>query len=255
MLTVDYNQKFLSLSEILPISKLLLRWPHDSHNAIYKFICRKSLVLYTLESIAKNNSGNFCAILSEMKMASWDYDSLTNTYSNIVVLEQHVENIENEYKYVSYVPASSRDDVIITCEKNLGIVAENFIHMLSTFKMMFDLSSSNGFDSYCDEHEIINATNGYIFRNPGSPIPDDKLYPQFFSKDTVAAKKSSIEEIEMYIKELRSLGQDNPFALTQSVDQAFAKIGDAMMGRLISTDGKQNTNTLRGRGRKWRHKI
>ena len=120
MLTVDYNQKFLSLSEILPISKLLLRWPHDSHNAIYKFICRKSLILYTLESIAKNNSGNFCAILSEMKMASWDYDSLTNTYSNIVVLEQHVEDIENEYKYISIilqVAASARRISIPRCRR------------------------------------------------------------------------------------------------------------------------------------------
>ena len=119
---------------------------------------------------------------------------------------------------------------------------------------LFD-ANDDTFGLYCDENDIIHEDGKYIFKNYGRPIPDDNLYPQFFSKDTVTTKKSPIEEIEMYINELRSLGQDNPFALTQSVDQAFAQIADAMMGRLIATDGKKNPHTLRGRGRKWRHKI
>ena len=257
MLTVSNKQKFLSLSEILPISKLLLRWPHDSHNAVLEYIGGKRLVLYTLESIAKNSSGNFCAIITEMNLASWEYNLLSNIYSNIVVIERNVEDIEAKCPHISYIPASSMDNVIITNEKNLGKVAENCIHMLTTYKVMINLFDANDstFDLYCDKNNILHDDGKYVFKNPGSPLPDDKLYPQFFSKDTGTAKKSSIEEIEMYIRERRSLGQNNPYALTQSVDQAFANINDAMMGRLISIDSKENPHTLRGRGRKWRHKI
>ena len=135
MLTVSSKQKFLSLSEIFPISKLLLRWPHDSHNTILEYIGGKRLVLYTLESIAKNSSGNFCGIITEMNIASWEYDILRDAYSNIVVIERNVEDIEAQCEHISYVSTSSMDNVLITSEKNLGIAAENCIHMLATYKL------------------------------------------------------------------------------------------------------------------------
>ena len=248
----NYIAKTVEPREVLPLAALFLRWPYKSGEIISKEIntyasdhgVQTRLTIYGVEDIyyqqtpvePSNYVGFLLRINWNIYLRANCWDMLEN-FSNFIVLKQDVLNIEKTNREYCALPVGPNKQFVetICTMKNLSLFIPKMLPKIARHQEQNI--------PILDEPKVIPKERIWPWLGPIAPS-----LPEYEVKRTIP---SETEEIELFVKAARELGQNDPKCLARMIKYRYPEVSHPMLVDLIDPAYKGNAAAKRKKGRRW----